>query len=202
MWWGDWDLTVLEVGHACISSLADMLSTRLHGRTLCSYSQDSKIKEPENPHSNTAHNHMHARTHARRWGVQGKLLNINGRAVVGVAWYIINPKTKKTVNEGSFGIANAHLLFPTIAISNKKKGSGFIGFSVGGRLCRALRLIVVGFRVQGGRASHPATQAGPGASCPNCAFAPSSHQLAPKRPLAPDSPITRTLHPPITAPSG
>jgi hypothetical protein len=61
------------------------------------------------------------------WAVLGTGVEIGGETLTGVGWYILNPNNAQVVKQGTLGLEDEHLTYPTIGVTTS--GRGVIGFT-------------------------------------------------------------------------
>jgi hypothetical protein len=61
------------------------------------------------------------------WSVLGTGIEVNGETQVGVAWFILNPRTPKVLKQGILGVEDEDLTYPTIGVT--QAGLGIMGFT-------------------------------------------------------------------------
>jgi hypothetical protein len=54
------------------------------------------------------------------WGALDTAVNVGGQDRAGVAFYVVNPNSRKLVLQGQAGIANTDLTYPAIAVQRKR----------------------------------------------------------------------------------
>jgi hypothetical protein len=64
------------------------------------------------------------------WGALDTAVNVGSQNRAGVAFYIINPNSRKLVLQGQAGIANTDLTYPAVGVTNS--GRGVIAFTLTG----------------------------------------------------------------------
>jgi hypothetical protein len=66
----------------------------------------------------------------RLWGALDTAVNVGGQDRAGIAFYVINPNSKKIVVQGQAGIANTDLTYPAVGVT--QSGRGVIAFTLTG----------------------------------------------------------------------
>ena len=66
----------------------------------------------------------------RLWGALDTAVNVGGQNRAGIAFYVINPNSKKIVVQGQAGIANTDLTYPAVGVT--QSGRGVIAFTLTG----------------------------------------------------------------------
>ena len=64
------------------------------------------------------------------WGALDTAVNVGGKERAGVAFYIINPNSRKLMLQGQAGIAKTDLTYPAIAVT--PSGRGVMTFTLTG----------------------------------------------------------------------
>jgi hypothetical protein len=64
------------------------------------------------------------------WGALDTAVNVGGQDRAGIAFYVVNPKSKKLVLQGQAGIANTDLTYPAVGVT--QSGRGVIAFTLTG----------------------------------------------------------------------
>jgi hypothetical protein len=64
------------------------------------------------------------------WGALDTAVNVGNQNRAGIAFYVINPNSKKLVLQGQAGIANTDLTYPAVGVTNN--GRGVIAFTLTG----------------------------------------------------------------------
>jgi hypothetical protein len=64
------------------------------------------------------------------WGALGTALTVAGENRAGIAWFVLNPRRGRLINEGRIGLENNHLTYPAVAVT--QDGFGVIGFTLVG----------------------------------------------------------------------
>ena len=66
----------------------------------------------------------------RLWGALDTAVNVGGQNRAGIAFFVINPNSKKIVVQGQAGIANTDLTYPAVGVT--QSGRGVIAFTLTG----------------------------------------------------------------------
>ncbi len=66
----------------------------------------------------------------RLWGALDTAVNVGGQDRAGIAFYVINPNSKKIVVQGQAGIAHTDLTYPAVGVT--QSGRGVIAFTLTG----------------------------------------------------------------------
>src|SRR5258708_27463520 len=64
----------------------------------------------------------------KEWGVRDPAVNVGGQDRAGIAYFVLNPHSKKIVVQGQAGIANTDLTYP--AVGGTQSGRGVIAFTL------------------------------------------------------------------------
>ncbi|HET9790409.1 MAG TPA: hypothetical protein VFR08_03830 [Candidatus Angelobacter sp.] len=71
-----------------------------------------------------------AYANGRLWGALDTAVNVGGQDRAGIAFYVINPNSKKIVVQGQAGMANTDLTYPAVGVT--QSGRGVIAFTLTG----------------------------------------------------------------------
>jgi hypothetical protein len=80
--------------------------------------------------SNDSRMQQVAFANGRLWGALDTAVNVGGQDRAGIAFYVINPNSKKIVVQGQAGIANTDLTYPAVGVT--QSGRGVIAFTLTG----------------------------------------------------------------------
>jgi hypothetical protein len=64
------------------------------------------------------------------WGALDTAVNVGGQDRAGIAFYVINPNSRKLFLQGQVGIANTDLIYPAVGVT--QGGRGVIAFTLTG----------------------------------------------------------------------
>jgi hypothetical protein len=95
-------------------------------------SHDNTTFGPPNGSLNANDSRMQqvAYANGKVWGALDTAVNVGGQDRAGIAYYVINPNSKKIVLQGQAGIANTDLTYPAVGVT--QSGRGVIAFTLTG----------------------------------------------------------------------
>jgi hypothetical protein len=95
-------------------------------------SHDNTTFGPPNGGLNSNDSRMQQVTFAngRLWGALDTGVNVGGQNRAGIAFFVVNPNSKKIVLQGQAGVANADLTYPAIGVT--PSGRGVVAFTFTG----------------------------------------------------------------------
>ena len=80
--------------------------------------------------SNDSRMQQVAYANGKLWGALDTAVNVGGQDRAGIAYYVINPNSKKLMLQGQAGIANTDLTYPAVGVT--QSGRGVIAFTLTG----------------------------------------------------------------------